>query len=424
MAERRGHVWYGRRLVGALRADDEGRLRFSYDGAWTRDGFPISVRLPLETGAEVHAHSFFEGLLPEGRARGRICRQLKIAEDDDARLLFAIGRDCAGALSVLPGDEEPGARDGGAQHLDEEDLLGIVESRGAMMDGAIGPRRFSLAGAQDKMAVVISDAQDPELSLPGPLRPSSHILKFETLPWVCFSEYMGADLARRAGLEGCAVEYRALGAEGGTPYLRVRRYDRRREGERLERIHQEDIAQALGYGSDQKYQSDGGPSLGDVAALLRTSVADPIVDITRLRDWQIFNYLIGNSDAHAKNLALLYDSESGLPRLAPFYDLVCIEFQNRIGATRFDRSMAFHVGERSLPEEIRRVDWESLARSMRVSPRGVVDRLVQLAESLPGLASAAREAFVEERGDNQVFDRFEETIADRCRWVLNSIGSR
>ena len=109
MTERRGSVWYGDRSVGSLREDDGRRLRLAYDVGWLAEGgFPISVRLPLSNGdQEVDAHAFFEGLLPEGRVRQRICRKLGIPLEDDAGLLFAIGEDCAGALSILPARAAP-----------------------------------------------------------------------------------------------------------------------------------------------------------------------------------------------------------------------------------------------------------------------------------------------------------------------------
>jgi serine/threonine-protein kinase HipA len=273
-----------------------------------------------------------------------------------------------------------------------------------------------LAGAQDKLAVIFEDG---DYFLPSARAPSSHILKFETLRWVCFAEYMGFDLARRCQLDCCETIYLESELEPKLPYLRITRFDRHGEGVRRVRVHQEDIAQALGYGARQKYQTDGGPSLAEVAELLRRHVEDPVRDVLRLRDWQLFNFLIGNSDAHAKNLALLH--EGPVPRLAPFYDLVCIEFFNRIGAAHFDRSMAFWIGHGGEPEEVRRSDWEKLAKAMHVSPAALLERLLELTETLPKHAAAARQHFAESFADNQVFDRFVETIADRCSWVKKSV---
>lgn len=362
--------------------------------------------------------AYFGGLLPEGRVRQRITRQLKVREDDDAGLLFAIGRDCAGAPTVLPEGEEPSQHRETRRPITDEELLTLIQSRGIT---ATGHHRFSLAGAQDKVAVIEADGRYWH---PSATDPSSHILKFETLPWVCFAEHMGNELADRSGLTACEIRYVETDAAQASPYLKVTRFDRRPSGPVQTRLHQEDIAQALGHSSETKYEQDGGPSLGQVGDLLRRHVANPVLDISRLRDWQLFNYLIGNSDGHAKNLALLYEPSSAAPRLAPFYDLVCIEFFNRIGSAQFDRLMAFAVGERSVPEEIRRVDWEGLARSMHVAPPGLMRRLEELAGTLPTEASEARAAFAAQFVDNPIYDRWVETIHDRCRWVQNNVLRR
>lgn len=420
---RRGSVWYETRRVGRLRADERGRLRFAYDAEWLRDGFPVSLTLPLAPGeSEVDAHHFFEGLLPEGRARRRLCRQHRLEESDDAGLLFAIGEDCAGALAVLPDGREPDDSPGEALAVSPEGLAQIVRSQGQSLPTPEGRQRFSLAGAQDKVPVLV---EGESMWLPDRAHPSSHILKPETMRKVCFAEHAAAELARRLGLPAVTSEYRELDDEAWTPYLLIERFDRRRDdGGVLHRLHQEDVAQALGYTSDAKYEEHGGPSLGAVAKLLRRCSANPIDDIRHLRDWQLFNYLVGNSDGHAKNLALLYQPDNPVPALAPFYDLVCIELLNRIGAGAYDRAMAFFVGDHAEPERITRADWEALARAIDVPPRKLLERLREMAESLPDHARATREAFAARFGDNQVYDRFEEAVGDRCRWTLGSVFGR
>ncbi len=423
MTERRGGVWYGDRRVGEARAGDGGRLRFRYAAEWLDDGFPISLTLPLSSGTdELDAHPFFEGLLPEGGARRRLCRQYRLSEDDDAGLLFAIGEDCAGALSILPDVLEPETLGGEPTPISQEDLARIVESQGQSLPTSRGRRRFSLAGAQDKVPVIISGTT---MSLPDRANPSTHILKLETIRKVCFAEIAGSDLAARMGLSVVDAEYRELSGGTGGPFLLVERYDRYRDAEGcVRRLHQEDVAQALGHTSDAKYQEDGGPRLGDIAALLRRCTADPIESIRRLRDWQIFNYLLGNSDGHAKNLSLLYELGTPVPTLAPFYDLVCIKMLDRIGAGNYDRRMALFIGEQAEPERVTRDDWTALARSISVPPRTLLARLREMAERAPEEARATREAFAESFGDNQVYDRFEEAVRDRCGWTLRSVFGR
>jgi HipA-like protein len=110
MSARRGTVWFESTRVGSLVESAEGDMRFCYDADWLESGFPISLSVPL-ADQEADAHAFFAGLLPEGLARQRICRQYRLREDDDFGLLLAIGRDCAGALAVLDEGAQPEAED-------------------------------------------------------------------------------------------------------------------------------------------------------------------------------------------------------------------------------------------------------------------------------------------------------------------------
>ena len=425
MNGRRGTVWHDDRQVGALREDEHLVLHFAYDGAWLDGGgFPVSVHLPLSVGdEEVDAHAFFAGLLPEGGTRQRVCRQRGITFEDDTGLLFAIGEDCAGALSVLPADVEPDIRPAPPETLTQAQIDGLVRSVGEEAATLIGDRqRFSLAGTQEKQPVVFDGES---YALPDRTNPSSHLLKFETIRWVCVAECIANDIARRVGLPVVGTEFLRAGADDGVPFLRIERYDRARGAEgRLTRLHQEDLLQALGLSAALKYQRDGGPSLGDVAELLRTHAARPAETLASLRDWQIFNCLIGNWDGHGKNLALLYAPDQAVPTLAPFYDLISIEFLNLLRRGTWSRDMAFYIGEHDEPERITRTDWLSFARELGMPPRRLLDRVGELATALPGVAGAARAAFAQVHGDTQAYDRLEEAISRRCRWTLESLGVR
>lgn len=427
MTGRHGAVWHGDRRVGTLREDSHHTLRFAYDPQWLHeDGFPISIRLPLSNGdKEVDAHGFFAGLLPEGRVRQRICRQRKIDPEDDAALLFAIGEDCAGALSVLPGDAAPDAEAKPPAPLAPEDVDRLIRSRGAEPVITSEQQRFSLAGVQEKQPVIFDGRS---YALPDRMNPSTHILKFETLPRVCFAEFVAGDMARRIGLPVVDTEFLRADGPEATPYLRIQRYDRTLDASgRLRRLHQEDLLQALGMPSLLKYQSDGGPTIQDVAQVLRDYTARPIDALERLRDWQIFNYLIGNWDGHAKNLALLYEPDQPVPVLAPFYDLVAIEFFNLVRPGDWARDIAFFIGNHRVPEQITKGDWQTFSGHLGMPPRRLLARLEQLANELPEHARRARQAFAENFGDEPVYDYFEESVRRRCHWTLTSVfkgGSR
>ncbi len=402
MKRRVANVWYQMSRVGTLRESDNNRLQFTYDHAWIDTGFPISLTLPLSIGdEEVEAHDFFTALLPEGQARLRVVRQQRLSQDDDVALLYAIGRDCAGALTILPADAPPPSASEHPALMTAEQLSRLVQSHGQIFPESARPQRFSLAGAQDKIAIIL---RDNSIALSNHQYPSNAIIKFQTLPWVCFAEYVAMELARRMGFAVPKVEFRS---EGDTPYLIVHRYDRQVDAAgNIVRLHQEDLCQALAYPSTSKYEEDEGPSLAEVASTIRQHVLNPVGEIERLRDWQLYNYLAGNFDGHAKNISLLYPLGSSVPSLAPFYDLVCIEFMNRIGASSFERSLAFFVGGQSRIERITKNDWQNWAKSMGFPPRTVLARLQEMAETLPQHATEVRASFAADYGDNQVYDYF------------------
>ena len=425
MNGRRGAVWHHDRLVGSLREDADRVLRFTYADTWLDgEGFPVSVHLPLSVGGrEVDAHAFFAGLLPEGGARQRICRQRGIAFEDDAGLLFAVGEDCAGALSVLPAGVEPDIQPAPPEPLTHAQLDRLVRSRGGQAAAVLGARqRFSLAGTQEKQPVILDGGS---YTLPDRANPSSHLLKFETVRWVCVAECLTNDIARRVGLPVVDTEFLRAGADDGAPFLRIERYDRARDADgRLRRLHQEDLLQALGLTAAIKYQRDGGPSIGDVAELLREHAARPVEALARLRDWQIFNCLVGNWDGHAKNLALLYAPGQAVATLAPFYDLISIECLNLLRPGTWSRDMAFSIGEHDVPEQIRRSDWLAFARELGMPPRRLLARVEETATRLPAVALAAGEAFAAAHGVAPACEQLADAVRRRCRWTLESLRER
>jgi serine/threonine-protein kinase HipA len=108
--------------------------------------------------------------------------------------------------------------------------------------------------------------------------------------------------------------------ESEPPCLLVERYDRRESAGRVIRLHQEDFCQATGRRPERKYEQEGGPSFADCAMVVTRASSDPLLDLQRLMRWQAFNAIVGNCDAHGKNLSLVYDGSR--TRLAPFYDLL------------------------------------------------------------------------------------------------------
>lgn len=178
--------------------------RFRYDAAYldTPSAIPLSYSLPLRTAVFAGAvvRNWFCNLLPEGLVREAIVQRLRLTPRDDLALLAAIGGECAGAVAVLPDGMVPAPAQ--ADPIDLEVLLGAADAALGEGDwGALGgPHRLSLAGAQDKLAVV--RMPDGRLRLPASGEPSTHLIKPDSqrFPGLRDLEALGLSLARQVGL--------------------------------------------------------------------------------------------------------------------------------------------------------------------------------------------------------------------------------
>jgi serine/threonine-protein kinase HipA len=146
------------------------------------------------------------------------------------------------------------------------------------------------------------------------------------------------------------------------PWFTIERYDRAGLGkDKVKRIHQEDFCQALGVGPDEKYESEGGPSLSKCAGCIERYSTLPAKDKLRLIQWVVYNYLIGNADAHAKNVSFLY-KRSGI-QLAPFYDLL-----STVVYPALSKKMAMKIGNENRFPYIRKRHWKRFATEVGVKP--------------------------------------------------------
>ena len=290
-------------------------------GRWPGNLPVLSCSLPLQARPQ-DASAFLRGLLPEGAHLQSMASLAGVATNDTHGLLARFGRETAGALVILAGDEPPdrsswAVEQYGVNEFDAE-IVGLGPGLGVRDD-----TELSLAGLQNKLLLV---ATERGWGRPVGGQPSTHILKIDDqrFPGLVSAEAAALRLARGLGLGDLDPQLHQI---EGVDCLIVARYDRLRAADgTIGRVHQEDSCQALGVMPDAhrergKYESSGGPTFAQIASLLRRYSADPGDELDRLVRMIAFTMIIGNADGHGKNLSLLYPAP-GMPTLAPLYDTV------------------------------------------------------------------------------------------------------
>lgn len=409
-------VWYENRCVGTLWENERHILEFQYDNTWVATDFPISYALPLTTqcysASDGKAHRFFTNLLPEATARAHIVRDLKIS-DNDFLLLKAIGGECAGALSISSADVSPESRP--QYHLlTEDELRKIVLRRGniATFLHEKNRPRLSLAGAQDKCPIFFDQTH---FFLPKGGAPSTHILKFEVQGYshIPVYEYFLTALAKTIHLPVVQCVLKKIDEHY---FLLIERYDRILQNKKITRLHQEDFCQALSVSYAKKYEQDGGPTFLDCYTLIKTVSTQSLVDAENTLKWLIFNVLAGNSDAHAKNVALLYDEKQQI-KLAPFYDLVCTRAIKRI-----DANLAMSVGGQFNPDLLTLKHWIQFVKICDVGESYFKKLLLQLAEMLLNNVPVEIKKFEDHYGPYPALQRVNMVLTKNCHRVLKYLS--
>lgn len=399
-------------------ADERDGLRFAYDPAWVAAGRPpLSQSLPLDGDpSPAVVHAYFGGLLPEGEPRRLLARRLGVSERNDFALLGAIGGDCAGAITLAP---PGGAGDGDAPAVDWlddarlEELIATLPDH-PMLAGEDGEIRLSLAGAQDKLPVVVEDGR---VGLTAGRAPSTHILKMPIARFegTVVNEAFCLLFGSRLGVPTVPALPRRAGDHA---YLLVERYDRlRRPDGSFERLHQEDFCQALGIPSERKYEVEGGPSLADCFALVRRATTVPAAHMLVLLDAVALNFLVGNHDAHGKNFSLLRSPhETGL---APFYDVL-----STLAYPTLARKAAMAIGGERRPDYVRRRHLDRLCEAAGLGGAAVRRRLLAMAREAPDAARFARAVLAEDGWDHPVLDAVAAIVDRRARQLAEIAGPR
>lgn len=379
-------VYLNRTPLGQLGFDGAtDQYSLTYNQYWLDNaGFSISPHLSPEAAPSEALKRFLANLLPEGRWLDELSLTQQISKANIFGLINAIGSETTGALTFQDGMQPTEQLQTGFREIPIHELTERISQR-ADRSMAIWDNkpRLSVAGVQDKLPVLIMP--DGKFGFGEGTLASTHILKFGTKPdlHLVINEYICMELARRMKLPVAAVQLRRL----GEPVLAVQRFDRQwtQQGT-IDRLHLIDGCQMLDLPPIYKYERPFGK--GGHAAVIRSGASLPLffaacnrcrVPAAALRDllqWVLFNLLIGNSDAHAKNLSYFVGA-NGI-QIAPAYDLLCLDSY----ASQYDRDLALAVGDTFDPEEIQPFQLAEMCEACKLPQRQVARTLATLCRNM------------------------------------------
>lgn len=366
------NVLWNHRLVGTLMPAQEGYVIFQYADTWlSAEARPVSLSLPCqaEPFEPFVSTAYFGGMLPEGDVREEVAAHYGMYDSDTYALLKRLGRDCAGALQIVPPLLLEETSDQSYRDITPilEDLLShrdelLTEPNLFLETGA----RLSLAGSQSKLPVVFKEGR---FFLPPANTPTTHIIKPQGIRFrfLVENEDFCTQLACKIGLDAARTEIVEI---SGQRVLCSSRFDRRLRQGQVTRVHQEDFCQALGIPSERKYQEDGGPGFMDCRTIIeRHAFRNKRQDIDVLADAALFNFIIGNTDAHGKNFAFFHFYD-GTYAMTPLYDLVCTSVYGLDG--RFAMTIR---------------TWEQLAEELGMEFSQLAERKKNLSEQVESMFS-------------------------------------
>lgn len=384
------------RNVGKLTKAASGAIEFRYDRAWLdwEHALPVSLSLPLreEPYLGARATDVFDNLLPDNReTRIRIAERSQAEGIDAYSLLYAIGRDCAGALQFLPPNVEPQFYDPGnirSKPISDAEIELLIRNLKTSPLGldTESDFRISIAGVQEKTALL---RRNGRWELPLGATPTTHILKpaigkLENgldMSLSVENEHFCLSFLRAIGMQAARTE---IATFGKTRVLIVERFDRIQRDHRLIRLPQEDLCQALGMPWTRKYENEGGPGIPQIIDLLQAS-DDPAADRKRFLAAQIVFWLLGATDGHAKNFSI-HLSPGGRFRLAPLYDVVSAQPNvdaRQISMNKYKMAMAVGDKRHYVVGSIAARHYHQVAHRCGVPAADVTDIFDQLTRSVP-----------------------------------------
>jgi len=376
---------------------------------------PVSLSLPVreEPYLADEAQPYFANLLPEGDTRNLIEAKLGVPRGDDFALLRMIGGDCAGAITLFLEEQTP-FLDASYNELSNESLITLIKElpKNPLGVGRSEKIRLSLPGAQNKTTLYRKDGvyYEPENGAP-----SSHILKIPITQHngivdTVHNETFVMMLAKEVGLNVPDVEMVMIGE---IPVFVIERYDRFIDDEmKFKRVLQEDFCQLFGFDPCVKYQRQGGPSLERCVEKIREHSVDITADLDQFLKWVAFNVVIGNADAHAKNLSMKW-SKAGI-RLAPFYDIL----STSVYGDSHDKDFAMSIGRQFHTEKLTKDDWKTMAEYLDINLKLVRRANALLLSNIEPALKMILQEFNSRYGSNSTVNKIVKEATTRKKLLL------
>ena len=415
MSERLNVVLGGRR-VGTLDRDaslDVFSFRYLSEYLERGDAVAISKSLPLQEEAfnALESRTFFENLLPPEVVRRKLEKILQHDYRNTFAFLRDLGGDCAGAISLCPDGMVPDSGEDALHELTEDEADEILRSlpERPLLQGLVDGYRISVAGAQDKLVARI---RENTVILPLRGAASTHIVKpqmaicQDSVENECFCQRLALAVGLDAAKAGIIdIKDRA--------YYATERYDREVADGKVIRLLQEDFCQALGVPAEEKYEEDGGPSAVRCFAFLRRE-GFGFAEMQKFIDALVFNFIVGNADAHAKNFSLLYSG--GVPSFAPLYDILSTSVYPNLAGR-----MAMSIGGAREFKDVTIKSFDTFSAECDISPKFTRGRIERIVQAVQPATRATAEELSDTGHPSGVYGRIADQIHCRINQLLEGV---
>ena len=413
--------------VGKLNLFSDGSCKIIYDNDWKINGFALSPALPLSGLTEPNAEvNFLKNIFPEGEGFQELLDFNRVSKNNLHAILTVIGHDTSGGLVFA--NEPPKTQFKNLRRVTEKELINKLDKNSTreliFWDGKY---RLSVAGVQNKLNVLIDNKYN--MYLADGQYASTDILKFASIiaPHITINEYFCMELANLIGLPVAKVDLKILGKHY---VLIVKRFDRIFVKDKVLKAHVVDGCQVLNLPPSHKYEQNFG-SQRDVKHIrdgtkfkglfeFTENCSIPVLDKKSILDWLLFNVLIGNSDAHGKNISFFVGKN--LYKLAPFYDLLSIVYEAE-NNDRLDIGLAMAIGDQFDINKITAFDLLCLCDEVGLSFKLLKARMTFiLANTVESLERMNDIASKHDDVVKRVFYDLKKIINVRCSLLMNELN--